>query len=333
EYLQDNAAFTRTGSQGVAQIDTDGFIAALFTHRDSRAGDPNLHSHVAVSNKVRAVGADGIARWLALDGRPLFKSTVAASELYNTRMEGYLGAFLGMQFAERADTERGKRPVREIDGIPTHLCDVLSSRRAAIEHRYAELAKQFQDDHGREPTTPEAIALSQQATLETRPAKHEPRSLAEQRQQWRGQAIAHLGGQSALNGLLARVLSGRRRPAPHITAEWIDEQAAAVIETVAESRSIWQRTHIFAEAQRRVRAQGVATDPQIAEAITNAALKEPYSVAHARDLDADLGEPQALRRRNGASVYSTHGTELYTNAAILAAERRIIAAAGRHDGR
>ncbi|MBY0286791.1 MAG: relaxase domain-containing protein [Mycobacteriaceae bacterium] len=333
EYLQDNAAFTRTGSQGVAQIDTDGFIAAVFTHRDSRAGDPNLHSHVAVSNKVRAVGADGIARWLALDGRPLFKSTVAASELYNTRMEGYLGAALGMQFADRADTERGKRAVREIEGIPTPLCDVLSSRRAAIEHRYAELAKQFQDDHGREPTTPEAIALSQQATLETRPAKHEPRSLAEQRQQWRGQAIAHLGGQSALSGLLARVLSGRRRPTPHITAEWIDEQAAAVIETVAESRSIWQRTHVFAEAQRRVRAQGVASDPQIAEAITAAALKDPYSVAHARDHDADLGEPQALRRRNGASVYSTHGTELYTNEAILAAERRIIAAAHRHDGR
>jgi TrwC relaxase len=41
--------------------------------RDSRAGDPDLHTHLTVSNKVRARGHDGIYRWLALDGRPLFK--------------------------------------------------------------------------------------------------------------------------------------------------------------------------------------------------------------------------------------------------------------------
>ena len=79
EWLQDNAAFTRMGAQGVAQIDAEGFIAAQFTHRDSRAGDPDLHTHVAMSNKVRGRGPDGITRWLALDGRPLFKSNVAAS--------------------------------------------------------------------------------------------------------------------------------------------------------------------------------------------------------------------------------------------------------------
>jgi hypothetical protein len=61
------------GAQGVAQLDTDGVIATAFTHRDSRAGDPDLHTHLTVSNKVRARGHDGIYRWLALDGRPLFK--------------------------------------------------------------------------------------------------------------------------------------------------------------------------------------------------------------------------------------------------------------------
>ena len=58
------------GADGVAQVNTTGLIAAAFDHRDSRAGDPNLHTHVAVSNKVRAIGADGIPRWLALDGTP-----------------------------------------------------------------------------------------------------------------------------------------------------------------------------------------------------------------------------------------------------------------------
>ena len=63
-----------------------GLVAAAFTHRDSRAGDPDLHTHVAVANKVQTL--DG--RWLSIDGRVLFKATVAASETYNTALEHQL---------------------------------------------------------------------------------------------------------------------------------------------------------------------------------------------------------------------------------------------------
>ena len=63
-----------------------GLVGAAFTHRDSRAGDPDLHTHVAVANKVQTL--DG--RWLSIDGRVLFKATVAASETYNTALEQHL---------------------------------------------------------------------------------------------------------------------------------------------------------------------------------------------------------------------------------------------------
>ena len=63
-----------------------GLLAVAFTHRDSRAGDPDLHTHVAISNKVQTTGG----RWLALDGRPLHRAAVAASERYNTRLEALL---------------------------------------------------------------------------------------------------------------------------------------------------------------------------------------------------------------------------------------------------
>ena len=101
---------TRTGANGVAQVDTEGLIAAAFTHRDSRAGDPDLHTHVAVSNKVSHVDANGVRRWLALDGQPLHRVTVAASELYNTRLEAHMIASLRVRFVEKA-RGRGKRPV------------------------------------------------------------------------------------------------------------------------------------------------------------------------------------------------------------------------------
>ena len=57
----------------------------------------------------------------------------------------------------------------------------------------AALAVAFQADHGRPPTPVEALKLAQQATLETRDAKHEPRSEAQQRATWRAEAAQVLG--------------------------------------------------------------------------------------------------------------------------------------------
>jgi conjugative relaxase-like TrwC/TraI family protein len=75
-FIEQQALFTRTGPQGIRQVNVTGLVATAFTHRDSRAGDPDLHTHVAVANKVQAL--DG--RWLSIDGRVLFKANVAASE-------------------------------------------------------------------------------------------------------------------------------------------------------------------------------------------------------------------------------------------------------------
>jgi TrwC relaxase len=76
KFIEKHALFTRTGPQGIRQVNVRGLVATAFTHRDSRAGDPDLHTHVAVANKVQAL--DG--RWLSIDGRVLFKANVAASE-------------------------------------------------------------------------------------------------------------------------------------------------------------------------------------------------------------------------------------------------------------
>jgi hypothetical protein len=75
-FIETHALFTRTGPRGIRQVNVRGLVATAFTHRDSRSGDPDLHTHVAVANKVQTL--DG--RWLSIDGRVLFKATVAASE-------------------------------------------------------------------------------------------------------------------------------------------------------------------------------------------------------------------------------------------------------------
>ena len=68
DWVEQHAAFTRTGHGGVAQVDTTGLLAVAFDHRESRSGDPDLHTHVAVANKV--CGTDG--KWRSLDARGLY---------------------------------------------------------------------------------------------------------------------------------------------------------------------------------------------------------------------------------------------------------------------
>jgi conjugative relaxase-like TrwC/TraI family protein len=75
-FIEQHALFTRTGPEGIRQVDVRGLVAAAFTHREGRAADPDLHTHVAAANKVQTL--DG--RWLSIDGRVLFRANVAASE-------------------------------------------------------------------------------------------------------------------------------------------------------------------------------------------------------------------------------------------------------------
>ncbi|WP_373123000.1 MobF family relaxase, partial [Mycobacterium marinum] len=331
EFLEEHAAFSRMGARGVAQVNTTGLIAAAFVHRDSRAGDPNLHTHVAISNKVQVIGPDGVPRWLALDGTPLHHATVAASEFYNTRVEALTIGRLGVQFAE-ASTKPGKRPVREIVGIPTELIEKYSSRSAAIDHRVGELAKQFQVAHGREPTAVEMLSLSQQATLETRQAKHEPRSEAEQRHVWRVQAVEVLGSQRALTAMIANATNHVASQRAQITDQWIGEQAAAVIASVAENRATWTVNHVRAQAQRAMRYANHPAGPDLVNRIVASALGA-HSITLTTHTDTEKSEPYVLRRLDGSSVYTRHDTTVYTSTAIVAAERRVLAAARMRNGR
>lgn len=65
-FIERRALFTREGRGGVRQVEVRGLVATAFTHRDSRAGDPDLHTHVAVTNKVQTV--EGAAGWPSMGG-------------------------------------------------------------------------------------------------------------------------------------------------------------------------------------------------------------------------------------------------------------------------
>ena len=106
-----------------------------------------------------------------------------------------------------------------------------------------------------------------------------------------------------------------------------------MLAAVEERRSTWQSWHVRAEAQRHVRAADIATDKvdQLVELLV-AEVLQTRSVSLTRP-DDGISEPSVLRRSDGSSVYTVAGSELFTSARILAAEQRLVAAAGRTDGR
>jgi conjugative relaxase-like TrwC/TraI family protein len=326
-FLEDHAPFTRTGPRGIRQVNVRGLVATAFTHRDSRAGDPDLHTHVAAANKVQAL--DG--RWLSIDGRVLFKANVAASETYNTALEQHLRDTLGVRCAERPGTDPAKRPIREIVGVDPRLNKRWSTRRAHIETRRGELAIQFQQDHGRPPTPVEALQLAQQATLETRDAKHEPRSLAEQRTTWYGEAAAVLGSSEAVAAMVQTALAPPAETTTIADTRWIAQTANHVLAVMEASRSTWQMWHVRAQAQRQVRT--IDMPAEHAAALVDLLVNE---VLHSRSVALDLPnddieEPGVAAGRRVDGLHR-RGRRLYTSQRILDAEQRLVAAAGRRGG-
>ncbi|MEV0027855.1 MobF family relaxase [Nocardia sp. NPDC050793] len=333
-WLEQHGIYTRLGRNGIRQVDVEGIVAACFTHRESRAGDPDLHTHVLIANRVRTL--DG--RWRTLDSSTLHQVVVTVSEIYNTRLEHHLSTTVGVEFAARPDTDPAKRPIREIVGIPVELIERWSQREAALKVRLGGLAAEFQTRFGREPMPIEMYNLAQRATLETRPAKHSLRSRAEQRAAWRAEAVELLGGRQALADVVARVLNPVRAARVSVSAEWISGVAQRVLEVVSEHRSTWRASNIRAEVERQVRGHISAADwEQATEAVLAEALSPVRSIQRG---DPDLAEepvlrviPQLVRRRDGTNVHVRANTQLYTSAHTLAVEQQLIELSVQPGGR
>lgn len=322
-YLEERAAFARIGTGGVGQVDTNGLIAAAFRHRDSRAGDPNLHTHVVIANPVQVTMPNGRDRWLRLDSHNgMFPMNVPASEFYNTRSDQLLRARLPIDTFDRGDG------VMEIAGVDLAICDDWSKRAKMIDRRTSELAREFQRQYGREPSPVESLDLRDRANQETRQGKHAPKSHAEQRAEWREFSQSRIDP----DRWVADALSAPVRDFA-VTDDWLAAEAVSIVEAVSGKRARWQVQHTEAEIQRRIRWAGVRDGDhgRVTEGLRErvAALAIRFE---APPLSAKGLEPDCMRRRDGRSIYHRALSDQFTSQAVLDAEDRIIAAAGLTGG-
>lgn len=327
-YLEEHAIYARRGRGGVEQIDTDkGMVATKFRHYDSRHGDPNLHDHLVIANRVK--GADG--KWSTLDGRMIYQYNVAASELYNSRIMHHIHDRLGLEFTP---TEVRDKQIFELAGISREDVSRFSSRSASIKETLAEVEAQFIADHGHAPTSKQRIALAQQATLATRPAKEGPHSLAELNESWRAKAATVTPDLPTGQALTEHLRTASDQRAQEVTvgaaalaATPEEERVSTIIDRLAQSRSSWRGSNIEAETLRYYRETtgGVSADPEAITATVEAV--KAASVPMTPALDLPLPDTPGLRRADGSSIYESANREVFTSRGIIAAETYLVEAA------
>ncbi|WP_410877445.1 MobF family relaxase [Nocardia sp. A7] len=325
-WLENNALFTRLGRNGIRHVDVQGAVAATFDHRDSRAGDPDLHTHVLVANRVRT--EDG--KWRTVNGTVVHEAVVTVSEIYDTRLEHYLETSIGVRFETRPDRNIHQVRVREIVGVPLSLIHHWSRRTAVITDRLDTLTAAFQTTFGREPTPGEVHDLGQRATLETRPRKHAPTSRTEQRAAWRADAEKLLGGPDAVDDIFVRALAAPHVPRRELDHAFITHLADQALAAVSDKRATWREFNLRAEVERQIRGNIAPTEwADATEKVLAQALSPSSSVARG---DPDLTEqpdlravPAWLRRRDGTPIHTRANSQIYTTESTLAAEAELIA--------
>jgi conjugative relaxase-like TrwC/TraI family protein len=277
-YLERQACQVRRGHAGVRQIPGDGFAAAAFRHRTSRAGDPQLHTHVLVANLAR--GIDGT--WSALDARLIYRQLRTAGYLYQAHLRYELTRSLGVAWRPAV------RGSADLVGIPNRVLEAFSQRRAEITEAMAQ--------HG---TTSRHGA--QIAALATRQPKDHDSRPPVLRAEWRQRASLLGFERDDVFALLGR--------APRAATLTIDEGAVADALT-RESASFDGRAALRAVAEL---APAGAAAPHLEEAAKRFLASSSvvrltddlYSTRQMLALEADiLGSAQ--RRQNAGLGVASH---------------------------
>ncbi len=178
-YLEREACVVRRGKGGAVREHGEGFVAAAFRHRTSRAQDPHLHTHVVVANITRT--ADG--EWRALDGEAILKTyRLAAGYLYEGHLRNELTHRLGLEWTEPV------KGMGEIRRVPEDAIRAFSTRRQSLVEHMEALGT-------------EGFAASRVAALATREAKEQV-DLPRLREDWKARAAEHGLGRRELDALV-----------------------------------------------------------------------------------------------------------------------------------
>lgn len=307
DYVDTHASYSRTGRDGTTQVATDGLVAAVFDHRTSRAGDPQLHTHALVLNKVRCV--DGV--WRTIDGHEIFAHKKSAGALYQAALRNELTRILGVSW-----TPVSKDGQAEIAGVPNALLRLWSKRTAQTLIEAAPVITAYEQLLGRALTSAERVAVEKVAVIKTRPDK-ETVDIVTLLDGWQQEA-ASIGWTG--ERLHADVTAASAPPpTPEQVLAGIDRTLTDAVDAAGGRRAVFTRSDLAVEVAARLPTNGFTAE------MTRELLE--------RLTDRALGTDDSVRLRDAADGPSRASDARYASKATLTAELEILAVAdtGRHD--
>ena len=290
EWLERNACVVRRGAGGIHTSPGDGFVAAGFRHRTSRAGDPHLHTHVLVANLTR--GPEG--HWTALDARHLYALAKTAGYLYEAQLRHELTAALAVEWGEV------RNGIADLAGVPRTLIDDLSQRRHQILERLDELGWH-------------SARAAQVATLDTRASKDHNVDVDALSMEWRDIAVDHDVTAQTLTALTRRRAT---TPTPAERLREIDIALAGPHGLTAHA-STFDRRHVLQAWCNQLPAGAPITEVEL---LAGRTLADPAMV-QLRGRQASVAMRRADRRRMEAPNLGAR----YSTAELLALEQRLLA--------
>ena len=298
-YLEQRAARSRTGKDGVHQIEVRGLVAAAFRHRSSRAGDPHLHTHVLVANM--AEGPDGT--WRTLDGRWLYLHGKTAGYLYEAHLRHELTQRLGVGWGP----------------VTNGIADLVGVDRAVIEHfsdRRRQILEHLDEIGYRSARAAELVAL------DTRQAKDTGIDAGSMRQVWAAKA-AEIGLEPA--SLVAEVLDRVPRGVPgSVPTPGQDRVALQLLgpDGLTAKASTFDRRDLLRAIAERLPAG--ATVDQI-ETMADEVLARPEVVRLvAPTTGAGLLASDVIRRGDGTVIAASTPEPRWSTLELVVLERHLV---------
>ena len=286
-WLETNACAVRRGAGGLLVQDGDGFAAAAFRHRTSRAGDPHLHTHVLVANLTR--GPDG--RWSAPDARRFWALGNTASYLYEAALRHELTARLGVEFGSVTNG------IADLAGIPRELIETFSQRRIQILDRLEDLGW-------------DSARAAQYATFDTRDAK-EQLDVDELRVDWVEIAADYGVTSSSLEDLSGEARSSSPERA---TIEAVTVLMAGDGGLTAHSSTFDRRHVVRAWCEQLPQGAAIEEVERLAD----------RTLAHRDMVELAAGASTRMRRGDRRPMLSPTLGPRYSTRSLLALEQRLL---------
>ena len=293
-YLESVACRGRLGAGGQGgSFDGRGFLAAAFEHGTSRAGDPQLHTHVLIANTVQR--PDG--QWATFDGRLLYAHAKTAGYVHEAAFRRAMARDLGLKWGPVVNG------IADIGGVPAEVLNAFSRRSQEIDAYVRERGET-------------SAAARQTAAVRTREAKNYRVTPAILMVEWQVRA-AELGfGARALDDLLERTTSRAGEvPQDHELAQRLCGR-----DGLNRSASHFDRRDVV-QAIASLCRQGAsrAEIEHAADAFLASREVVPLLPRGARRSDV-------LRRDDGRVVYALPEEQRYATPALLARERQVLGA-------